>query len=77
MVNLMELNYIASTNDNGKKLKEILKERLYISNILLTRLKESGGILVNGKIAFVNYILKENDEVKVIIPSEKNKFSDV
>lgn len=72
----MELNYIASTNDNGKKLKEILKERLYISNILLTRLKESGGILVNGKITFINYILKENDEVKVIIPSEKNKFSD-
>ena len=70
----MELNYIANKNDNGKKLKEILKERLYFSNILLTRLKESGGILVNGKITFVNYILKENDEVILdIAPLQTNE----
>lgn len=72
----MELNYTVNIHDNGKKLKEILKEKLYISNILLAKLKESDGILVNENITFVNYIVKENDEIKIIIPTEKNKFSD-
>lgn len=71
----MELNYIVNKQDANKKLKIILKENLYISNVLLNILKETGGIFVNGNLVFVNYILKENDNIKIIIPNDKNKFS--
>lgn len=61
----MKIQYIAQEKDNGKKLKDILKKRLYISNVLLTKLKYSNCIFVNNKEEFVSYIVKENDNIRV------------
>lgn len=61
----MKLNYIAKSYDKDKKLKDILKKRLYISTELLKKLKYSNCIFVNGKEEFVNYLVKENDTVTV------------
>ncbi|MDD3304343.1 MAG: RluA family pseudouridine synthase [Clostridia bacterium] len=72
----MELNYVTRKEDSGKKLKQILKEKLFISNILLNKLKESNGIFVNGKAEFVNYILNENDKILLLLPHNIKKFSD-
>ncbi|MEG1989826.1 MAG: RluA family pseudouridine synthase [Clostridia bacterium] len=61
----MKLYYTALTDDNGVKLKTILKNRLYISNSLLIKLKDSNAIFVNDIPVFVNKILKENDLIIV------------
>lgn len=61
----MKLNYIAQSYDKEKKLKDILKKRLYISTELLKKLKYSNCIFVNGKEDFVNYLVKENDLITV------------
>ena len=70
----MKLNYIAKSYDQDKKLKDILKKRLYISTELLKKLKYSNCI-------FVNNIIKENDLVTVDLEKYLNikdtpKFED-
>lgn len=69
------LKYVANDEDNDIKLKYILKNKLYISNILLNKLKLNKSILVNNDEKFVNYIVKKNDEIKLIIPNSNTKFS--
>lgn len=61
----MDINYIATQNDNGKKLKDILKKRLYISSELLKKIKYANCIFVNGKNTYTNYIVSENDNITV------------
>lgn len=63
----MKIEYTALNIDNDKKLKDILKKRLYISSELLKKLKYSNSIYVNNKITFTNYIVKENDKICVDI----------
>lgn len=65
----MKINYIALDCDNGKKLKDILKKRLYISSELLKKLKYANCIFVNDKQAFTNYIV--NIEDKICVDLEK------
>lgn len=72
----MILQYIANNEDSNTKLKYILKNKLYISNILLKKLKLNKLILVNNEEKFVNYVVKENDEIKITLPSSNTKFSD-
>ena len=77
----MKLNYIAKSYDENKKLKDILKKRLYISTELLKKLKYSNCIFVNNKEEFVNYLVKENDTVTVDLEKYLNikdtpKFED-
>lgn len=73
---ILILKYTAKSEDSGIKLKYILKNKLYISNILLSKLKLNKSILVNDKEQFANYILNENDKIEVTIPNNDNKFSD-
>lgn len=79
----MKLNYIITSEDAGKTLKQILKKRLYISNILMLKLKQTKSIFVNGKETFVTYKAHENDNVLVDmenmqkqLSSSEPKFSD-
>lgn len=72
----MNLKYIAKKDDTNTKLKYILKNKLYISNILLAKLKLTNSIFVNNEEKFVNYIVKENDIITVTIPNSDTKFSD-
>lgn len=63
----MEIEYIALEKDNKKKLKDILKKRLYISSELLKKLKYSKCIFVNSKQEYTNYIVKTGDKILVDI----------
>ena len=77
----MILTYNVNNKDEGKKLKDILKKKLYISTELLKKIKYAECIFVNKKIEHVNYIVKENDIIKIDIQkylSLKNtpKFED-
>lgn len=65
----MKIEYTALENDKNKKLKDILKKRLYISSELLKKLKYSNCIYVNSKEEYTNYIIKTND--KICIDLEK------
>ena len=66
----IELKYIVNSNENGKILKDILKNELHISARLLIKLKTSNSIFVNGESKFVNYVVKENDIITVLINFE-------
>ena len=77
----MILTYNVNNKDEGKKLKDILKKKLYISTELLKKIKYAECIFVNEKTEHVNYIVKENDIIKIDIQkylSLKNtpKFED-
>ncbi len=70
----IELKYVVDSNENGKILKDILKNELHISARLLIKLKTSDAILVNGESKFVNYTVKEKDIVTVLINFEEEDF---
>ena len=72
----IELKYVVNSNENGKILKDILKNKLHISARLLIKLKTSDCIFVNGESKFVNHIVKENDIVTVLIDFEEEDFID-
>lgn len=61
----MKLEYIVNKEDENCNLKQILKKRLYVSNILLLKLKQTKSIFVNGIATFVTYTVKLNDVITV------------
>ena len=64
------LEYTAGAQDEGKLLREFLKER-QISKAALIDIKFNGGaLLVNGSAVTVRYLLREGDTVKVFFPKE-------
>lgn len=72
----MKITYKVTKIDSNKELKYILKTRLYISSKLLIKLKLSHSIFVNGKQEFVNFIVKENDNITIdfdILEKNENK----
>ena len=77
----MKINYIAKEQDKDKKLKDILKRRLYISSELLKKIKYADTIYVNGKLTYTNYLVQENDNIEVdlekyITNKKDQKFED-
>ncbi len=68
----MNLNYTTKKNEIGKTLKEILKKKLYISNILLNKLKYTNSILVNNIPKLVNYRLNEGDKILIDFDNMNN-----
>ena len=77
----MKINYIAKEQDKDKKLKDILKRRLYISSELLKKLKYADTIYVNGKLTYTNYLVQVNDNIEVdlekyIANKKDQKFED-
>jgi 23S rRNA pseudouridine1911/1915/1917 synthase len=70
MKNHFFLNWVISNHDAGKTIKEFLKENA-ISKAALTDIKFNGGkITVNEQEMNVRYILKLDDQLKVIFPLE-------
>lgn len=72
----MELKYSVDSSDSGKQLKYILKKKLYISNILLLKLKQTKSIFVNDLPTFVTYIVKPNDVIKVDLNNMYEKLNE-
>lgn len=59
----MRLQYLVKECDNGKTIKDILKKKLYISNILMNKLKMTNSILVDNVPRFTSYILHEKNNI--------------
>lgn len=68
----MILEHTADTSDSGKQLKYILKGKLKISERLVKKLKFQNKIHVNNEPVHVNYIVKENDKVRVELELEED-----
>lgn len=64
------LDFVAGIADEGKMLREFLKQ-MEISKTALTDIKYKGGVIsVNGKEVTVRYKLKADDRVKIKFPPE-------
>ncbi len=61
----MKLLYTVKQEENEKILKDILKKQLYISNILINKLKMTNSILVNNKPVFINTKVFYGDEILI------------
>ena len=57
----MKIEYIIQKDDENKKVKDILKSKLYVSSILLRKLRENHLIYINGNNIYTNYLVKEGE----------------
>ena len=78
----MKIAYTVKKIDEGKKLKDIIKKKLYVSNVLLSKLKLTSSILVNDAPKHVSYTLCENDRILLdfenmnnVIYNDKNNLA--
>lgn len=67
----MILEHTVGAEDAGRQLKYVLKGRLQLSTRLVKKLKDQRGILVNDTPTKVNYIVNENDKLKVLLELEE------
>ncbi len=71
----MKLEYTVTKEDENTKLKYILKNKLFISAGLLTKLKNNKCIYINGNISLVNTLVKEKDEILIDLDNiDKDKI---
>ncbi len=70
----MILTYVISSNEEGQKVSNILKNKLSISSRLLTKLKMNEKILVNDIPVFSSYIVKDKDFITVKIDFEEDDY---
>lgn len=68
----MNLEYIATYNDNGKSVKDILLSCLHISHRLLITLKRENAIFLNDLPAFVYQSVSVDDKVSVSFDYEED-----
>ena len=69
----MILSYTAKTNDEGKTVKQIIEREFNLSSRLMSKLKNSGGINVNGENVTVRFLLHENDVLTLCKEDEPSK----
>ncbi len=72
----MELKYIHES-ENKTKLKYVLRDKLYISNVLLKKLKDVHAIYLNSDIGLVNKEVVSGDIVKVDLDKIPQETSSV
>lgn len=58
---------------NGKYIRDLIRHELKISSGLLTKLKKSGGIKLNGNLATVAHRVAQGDILTVDFPCEKTE----
>lgn len=71
----MLLEHTADKSSAGKTVKQIIYEHFSLSSRLVTKLKNCGGIRVNGEVVTVRYILKENDILTLSV--DESESSDI
>ena len=64
----MLLTKIAGPTDAGRKIKYFVRSDMRVSYHQFSRLKNGGGLKVNGGIVHANYILNEGDVVTAELP---------
>ena len=67
----IKLTYTVLKEDEGKKVGNILRDKLNVSSRLLNKLKMNGKILANRTSVFSSYIVHLNDEIEVNIDFEE------
>lgn len=74
----MKINYAVKKEDNNKRLSDVLKKNMYMSNILINKLKTREKILVNNIPRFTNYMVNEGDVITVNLDYDldNTKFMD-
>lgn len=68
----MKLEYIATDNDNGKSVKDVLLSYLHISHRLLITLKRENAIFLNDLPAFVYQSVSIDDKISVSFDYEED-----
>lgn len=63
----MILGYTASADDAGRKVYSVLRRELMLSSTAVKRLKQSGGIFLNGEPVFTTVKIAEGDRVSADI----------
>ncbi|QUH21179.1 RluA family pseudouridine synthase [Alkaliphilus sp. B6464] len=66
--------YDAEYEDDGKELKQVLKGRLDFSSRLLSKLKRSKNVFINGEYNKYHETVKDGDEIKIVMDEESNHF---
>ncbi len=74
----MKIEYIIQKTDEKKKVKDILKSKLYVSSILLRKLRENHLIYINGNNIYTNYLVKEGEilSFSLVENTLERKFED-
>ena len=68
----MLLKFTADKKSSGKTVKQIIYEHFSLSSRLVTKLKKSGGIKINGNVVTVRYTLKENDVLTISVDDSQS-----
>ncbi len=66
--------YDAEYGDEGKTLKQVLRERLDFSSRLLSKLKRSKTVFIDGQYSKYHEIIKEGNQIKIVMEEESNHF---
>lgn len=69
---MADIEFKVRNNDNGRSVKDLLCSELKISSGLMTKLKKSDGIKLNGSIVTVVKRVNTGDVLSVDLPSEKS-----
>ena len=72
----MNIEYVIKKEDENKKVKDILKSKLYVSSILLRKLRENNLIYINGNNTFTNYLVKEGEILSFTLVENESRFED-
>lgn len=62
------LRFVATPEDEGKTIRDVLQKKYGVSRRLLVRAKHQGMITRNGRSTFVTETLETGDEVAVLVP---------
>src|SRR5690606_28242771 len=63
--------YRVQEKEKGKTVRDVLRNRYRFSRRFFRRLKESGGVTVNGRPAFLTARVEEGDLLQVKLPEER------
>lgn len=63
--------YRVQEKEKGKTVRDVLRNRYRFSRRFFRRLKESGGVTVNGRSAFLTARVEEGDLLQVKLPEER------
>lgn len=70
---MREITYYITKNDDGRKIKNILRQNLGISAAVLTKLKQTPeGILLNGKSVFATQTVNKGDVITITLSDESS-----
>jgi len=71
---MSKFSYQIAHDDKERPVKELLRRHFTFSSRMMTRLKQNGGILLNGQPVKLHIIPKAGDVITINLPDEKSHF---